>query len=34
MARLHYGCGLRLREFLNLRIKDLDFKRSRSTIRF
>ncbi len=33
MARLIYGCGLRLRECLNLRIKDLDFKRSRLTIR-
>jgi len=33
MARLIYGCGLRLRECLNLRIKDLDFKRFRLTIR-
>jgi len=27
MARLIYGCGLRLRECLNLRIKDIDFNR-------
>jgi len=33
MARLIYGCGLRLRECLNLRIKDLDFNRFRLTIR-
>ena len=33
MARLIYGCGLRLRECLNLRIKDLDFRRFRLTIR-
>ena len=33
MARLNYGCGLRLRKFLNLRIKDLNIKRSRQTIR-
>jgi integron integrase len=33
MARLIYGCGLRLQECLNLRIKDLDFNRFRLTIR-
>ena len=27
-ARLIYGCGLRLRECLNLRIKDIDFNRN------
>ena len=33
MARLIYGCGLRLQECLNLRIKDLDFNRRRVIIR-
>ena len=32
-ARLLYGCGLRLRECLSLRIKDIDFERSCITIR-
>ena len=33
MARLIYGCGLRLRECLNLRIKDIDFNRRRLAVR-
>ncbi len=33
MAQLIYGCGLRLTECLNLRIKDLDFKRQRIVVR-
>jgi integron integrase len=33
MAKSICGCGLRLRECLNLRIKDIDFKRKRLTIR-
>lgn len=32
IARLIYGCGLRLQECHNLRIKDIDFKRRRLTI--
>jgi len=28
MARLIYGCGLRLQECLQLRIKDVDFEQS------
>ena len=32
-ARVIYGCGLRLQECLNLRIKDLDFKSHRVTVR-
>lgn len=27
MAKLGYGCGLRLRECVKLRIKDVDFER-------
>lgn len=33
MAQLIYGCGLRLRECLQLRIKDLDFEGKSLTIR-
>ncbi len=33
MARLIYGCDLRLRECLNLRVKDIDFERRTVTIR-
>lgn len=33
MIKLIYGSGLRLQECLNLRIKDLDFKRFRITVR-
>jgi site-specific recombinase XerD len=33
MAMLTYGCGLRLRECLNLRIKDLDLERSMVIVR-
>jgi integron integrase len=33
MARTIYGCGLRLAESLNLRIKDIDFEREAVTIR-
>jgi integron integrase len=32
MAKIIYGCGLRLRECLNLRIKDIDFERSAVTV--
>ena len=34
MARLIYGAGLRRAECLKLRIKDIDFERSRVSIRF
>jgi integron integrase len=33
MAKVIYGCGLRLQECLQLRIKDIDFERSTITIR-
>lgn len=33
MAKVIYGCGLRLKECLQLRIKDIDFERSTVTIR-
>ncbi|MEW5948293.1 MAG: integron integrase [Thermodesulfobacteriota bacterium] len=33
MSRLLYGCGLRLRECLKLRIKDIDFERGCLTVR-
>jgi integron integrase len=33
MAQLIYGCGLRLRECVKLRIKDVDFERSCLTVR-
>jgi integron integrase len=33
MARLIYGCGLRLQECLSLRVKDLDFEQSALTVR-
>jgi hypothetical protein len=33
MAKITYGCGLRLRECLQLRIKDIDFGRNAVTIR-
>jgi integron integrase len=33
MAQVIYGCGLRLNEALNLRIKDVDFERNTVTIR-
>jgi len=33
MAKIIYGCGLRLRECLNLRIKDIDFARMAVTVR-
>jgi integron integrase len=32
MAKMIYGCGLRLRECLQLRIKDIDFERNAVTI--
>jgi integron integrase len=32
IARLLYGCGLRITEALNLRVKDIDFKQSRIII--
>jgi integron integrase len=32
MAKIIYGCGLRLRECMNLRIKDVDFERSAVTV--
>jgi len=33
MAKTIYGCGLRLRECMNLRIKDIDFSRMAVTVR-
>jgi integron integrase len=33
MARLIYGCGLRVQECLSLRVKDLDFEQSSLTVR-
>ena len=33
MAKTIYGCGLRLRECINLRIKDIDFSRMAVTVR-
>jgi integron integrase len=33
MAKVVYGCGLRLRECLQLRVKDIDFERNAVTIR-
>ena len=33
MAKTIYGCGLRLKECLKLRIKDIDFNRNRLTVR-
>ncbi len=33
MAKVVYGCGLRLRECLRLRVKDIDFERDAVTIR-
>jgi integron integrase len=33
MARLLYGCGMRLQECLSLRVKDIDFERSCITVR-
>jgi|GEM_PF-5081724 len=33
MARLIYGCGLRLAECVNLRVKDIDFEREAVTVR-
>src|SRR4030042_2355653 len=33
MAKVIYGCGLRLRECLQLRVKDIDFERNAVTIR-
>jgi len=33
MARLIYGCGLRLQECLRLRVQDLDFEQSSLTVR-
>lgn len=32
-AKIIYGCGLRLRECMNLRIKDIDFSRMAVTVR-
>ena len=32
MAKIIYGCGLRLRECVNLRVKDIDFERSAVTV--
>jgi site-specific recombinase XerD len=32
MAKIIYGCGLRLRECVNLRIKDVDFERNAVTV--
>ncbi len=33
MARLLYACGLRLIEYLRLRIKDIDFEQSQVLVR-
>ncbi len=33
MARLVYGCGLRLMECLRLCVKDIDFKQSQVVVR-
>jgi integron integrase len=33
MAKIIYGCGLRLMECVRLRVKDLDFQRSQITVR-
>ncbi len=33
MAKVIYGCGLRLRECLQLRVKYIDFERKAITIR-
>ncbi len=33
MARLIYGCGLRIQECLSLRVKDIDFERGTLTVR-
>ncbi len=33
MAKLLYGCGLRLRECLQLRVKDIDFERHQIVVR-
>ena len=33
MCKIIYGCGLRLKECLNLRIKDLEFSRNKVVIR-
>lgn len=33
MARLIYGCGLRLRECMRLRVKDIDFEQNLLTVR-
>ena len=33
MARLLYGCGLRLMECLRLRLKDIDFEQSQVVVR-
>jgi integron integrase len=33
MARLIYGCGLRVQECISLRVKDIDFKQSGLTVR-
>ena len=33
MARLLYGCDLRLMECLRLRVKDIDFKQSQVVVR-
>lgn len=33
MARLLYGCGLRLMECLRLRVKDIDFEQSQIVVR-
>ena len=32
MAKIIYGCGLRLRECVNLRVKYIDFERSAVTV--
>jgi integrase len=33
MAKLLYGCGLRLMECIRLRAKDIDFERNQITVR-
>ena len=33
MAKLLYGCGLRLMECLRLRVKDIDFEQSQNFVR-
>ena len=33
MAKIIYGCGLRLMECVRLRVKDIDFERNQITVR-